>query len=170
MAGMKHGTWCHIEIPAIDMDRASRFYGSVFGWKFTHIPEMNYTLYSAGDGEIGGGLMAPHPGVPPMMTNYINVDSIEESVAKIEAAGGKVLQPKFEVPHTGWISIVQDTEGNTFGLWKSMRPPVAAPEPPAKKLAAASTKKPAKKKPAAKKAPVKQTPAKKIGAKKKKGR
>ncbi len=159
MAGLSPNTWCHVEIPATDVARARGFYGTVFGWKFTHIPQMDYTLYATGDGEIGGGLSLPQPGAPQMLVNYVNVTSIEATAAKIEAAGGAVLQPKFEVPGAGWISIVQDTEGNVFGLWKGMNPPPA--EAPAKKARKKAPRKAGGKKPARK-------PAKKSAATKRK--
>ena len=41
MAGMKHGAWCHIEIPTAKREESKKFYGGVFGWTFNHIPEMN---------------------------------------------------------------------------------------------------------------------------------
>ena len=41
MAEMKEGQWCHVEIPAADPMKAQRFYGEVFGWKFTEIPQMD---------------------------------------------------------------------------------------------------------------------------------
>jgi hypothetical protein len=138
---MRNNTWCHIEIPVQNRERAVAFYEKAFGWKFTYVPEMQYTLYSTGDGEIGGGLFTPQPGQPAMMTNYVNVDSIEDSLAAVGAAGGKTVQPRFAVGNVGWIAIAQDTEGNTFGLWKSANPPPAAA--PAKNPAA--KKKPARK-------------------------
>jgi predicted enzyme related to lactoylglutathione lyase len=44
MPGMVHGAWCHIEIPAASVDAAKRFYGGLFGWKFTDVPEMKYVI------------------------------------------------------------------------------------------------------------------------------
>ena len=31
----------HFEIPADDVDRATRFYGSVFGWDVRHVPDLD---------------------------------------------------------------------------------------------------------------------------------
>lgn len=40
--------------------------------------------------------------------------SVEES--RVEAAGGRVLQPKMSIGEYGFCSIVMDTEGNSIGL------------------------------------------------------
>ena len=42
-------------------------------------------------------------------------DNIAEE-QRIEAAGGKVVQPKMNIGEFGFISIFIDTEGNTIGL------------------------------------------------------
>ena len=34
----------HFEIPADDLERAQKFYKSVFGWKMEQFPEMEYIM------------------------------------------------------------------------------------------------------------------------------
>jgi predicted enzyme related to lactoylglutathione lyase len=51
---------------------------------------------------------------------YVGVDSIEETVKKIEAAGGRIVVPKMEVPGMGWFTTFLDPEGNEMSLWQSM--------------------------------------------------
>ena len=48
--------------------------------------------------------------------NTIDVPSVDESVTKILAAGGKVLRPKMAVPGVGYMAYCEDTEGNVFGI------------------------------------------------------
>lgn len=139
MPGMKHGAFCHIEIPSGSVDAAKRFYGGMFGWRFTDVPEMKYTLYTAGEGEIGGGFFNPPEGTPRMITNYITVSDLEAAAKKVPELGGRVCTERMEVPGMGWFRIVNDPEGNSFGLWQPATPKKAA-APPAKKAA----KKPAK--------------------------
>ena len=147
MAGMIHGAWCHIEIPSASVDSAKKFYGGLFGWTFTDVPEMKYTLYTSGEGEVGGGFFNPPEGMPRVITNYITVSDLEASAAKVPGLGGKVVTERMEVPGMGWFRIVADPEGNNIGLWQTARP---TPPPAAKKSAhkpkAAAKKKPAKKK------------------------
>lgn len=149
MPGMTHGSWCHIEIPSASVDSAKRFYGGMFGWTFTDVPEMRYTLYSSGNGELGGGFFNPPEGVPRTITNYVTVSDLEAAAKKVPELGGRVHTERMEVPGMGWFRIVSDPEGNSIGLWQAAK---AAPPPPASKPKAAAPK--------AKKAPAKK-PAKK---------
>ncbi len=48
--------------------------------------------------------------------NYISVESIDEYFEKIEVLGGKITQPKQEVPNVGWIAVALDPEGNQFAM------------------------------------------------------
>ncbi len=138
MAGMKPGAWCHIEVPAASLESAKRFYGGVFGWTFTDVPEMKYTLYSAGEGEIGGGLFNPPPNFPRQITNYVNVADLDASAAKVQELGGRVLGDRTEVPGHGWFRMITDPEGNVLALWQGLH---QAPAPaPAKKKAPARRK------------------------------
>ncbi len=146
MSAIREGMWCHIEMPVGDLERAKRFYGDVFGWKFQDMPQMSYTLYETRPGGVGGGLWNPPPEVPRNVVNYIYVDEIETAVARVEQAGGRLVNPKMEVPNSGWFALVADPDGNVFGLWKSMRPP--AP-PPAKRAAKRKARPAAKAKPKA---------------------
>ncbi len=138
MAGMKHGAWCHIEIPTTKHDEAQKFYGNVFGWKFNHIPEMNYTIYQTGDGEIGGGLFDPPAGAPRQITNYVNVADLDASAKKVADGGGKLLGERIEVGAHGWMRMIADPDGNVLSLWQSK--PQTAP-----KKSSAPKAKPAKK-------------------------
>ena len=112
----------HFEIYSDDVDRASKFYSDLFGWeisKWDGPPPMDYRLVNSGEGPgIEGGITRrPHEGVADV--NYVDVESIEEYLGKVQAAGGRVLQPKIPIPGIGYIAICQDTEGNPIGLFQS---------------------------------------------------
>lgn len=145
MPGMTHGAWCHIEIPAADKEASQRFYGGLLGWTFTEVPELKYTLYSTGDGELGGGLFNPPEGTPRHITNYVTVSDLEAAAKRVPELGGTVCTERMEVPGMGWFRIVNDPEGNSIGLWQPARP--AAPSKPGKAAPKAKkgSKKPAKK-------------------------
>lgn len=110
----------HFEVPVDDPDRAEKFYAEVFGWKFDRYPGAPQYYGMANTGEsnpgINGALFQRSEGSTTSLT--MSVDSIEDAVAAVEAAGGKVLQGKAPVPTMGWFATCQDTEGNTIGLWK----------------------------------------------------
>ncbi len=109
----------HFEIPADDPDRAVAFYKKVFGWKIdTWGGPMNYWLVTTGEDKepgINGAITEKSENVPAT-TNTVSVQSFDEAVKKITAAGGKVLMPKMAVPGIGYMTYCKDTEGNTFGI------------------------------------------------------
>lgn len=120
---MAQGEYTHIEIPADDPARAQRFYEGVFGWKFRAMEGYpDYFLYTtaAGDDGVGGAIGKRDVSAPHQVRNYVDVDSVEESVAKAAELGGRVVEPKAEVPGQGWYAVITDTEGNEFAVWQSL--------------------------------------------------
>jgi len=113
------------EIPADDLERAKKFYGSLFGWKIAPFPGMttpdgqDYLHIDTGgpDASPDGGMMKrAHPEQP--VTQYVNVPSVTRAAAKVEKLGGKIRVGKTAVPQMGYFAVCQDTEGNTFALWE----------------------------------------------------
>ena len=108
----------HFEIPVDDPNRAEQFYGSVFGWTFQRFPgsPQYYGLAMTGEGTgIDGALIQRSPTVATTLT--MEVASIEDSIAKVTAAGGKVIHEKAPIPGVGWFANCVDTEGNQFGVF-----------------------------------------------------
>lgn len=112
---------CWFEVPADDLGRAKKFYGSLFGWKFNKLPAAinDYWHIDTGgkDASPDGGMMPRmHPQQP--ITNYVSVPSVSKAAAKVEKLGGTVGKPKTAVPGMGYFAICLDTEANTFALWE----------------------------------------------------
>ena len=126
MAGAKHGAWCHIEIPTSNVEAAKRFYGGLFHWKFTFVPEMKYTIYTAGEGEIGGGIFDPPPNMHRRITNYVNVADLEAAAAKVPELGGRVITDRMDVPGHGMFRVIADPEGNELCLWQTVKSAASA--------------------------------------------
>ncbi len=114
------------EIYVSDMDRAAAFYEQVLGLKTAPIPtpeghedmemrafqgEMHYPGAS-------GALvkMKDMKGGPGGTMLYFVTDDCAVPETKVEAAGGKVCQPKMPIGEYGFCSIVTDTEGNAIGF------------------------------------------------------
>ena len=109
------------EIPADNLERARKFYGTLLGWKFEKFPAavQDYWVIDTGNGDDkpAGGLMPRMHSRQPI-TSYVAVPSVDESAAKVEKLGGKVMKPKTAVPHMGYFAICTDTENNEFALWE----------------------------------------------------
>ena len=50
--------------------------------------------------------------------SYVEVDSIDETLAKVEASGGKVVAPKTPISETSWFAFFEDLDGNVLGLYE----------------------------------------------------
>ncbi len=113
----------HVEIPAVNVEGAGKFYQDLFGWKMQHMPEMNYTMWEAGDGdEYGGFPQVSEENPAGQVLVYIASDDIEADLKNVVQLGGKVLHPKAEIPGMGWYGVFQDPTGNVLAVYTSMNP------------------------------------------------
>jgi len=107
------------EFPVDDLPAAQRFYGAVFGWKFTPFGA-DYSMAAAADGTPVGGFVT---GDLPSIRLYTGVDDLEGTLASAVAAGGKVLKERqFISEEFGWWALLQDANGHEFGLSTSNAP------------------------------------------------
>ena len=112
----------HIELAADDLKTSAKFYGDIFGWKMEEMPEMNYITFDAEGGPGGGFNSTVDEGTNPGdILIYIETADIEASLAEIEAAGGKTLRPKSEIPGIGWYALFSDPTGNRVGLYMDLK-------------------------------------------------
>ena len=112
----------HVEITAVNVEAASKFYTELFGWKLQHIPEMNYTMWEDGSG-FGGGFTGPSDENPAgKVLVYIDSDDIEADLKKAVQLGGKMIHAKMEIPGSGWFGIFEDPDGNRLALYTSANP------------------------------------------------
>ena len=115
------GTIIHFDISADDPKRAKHFYEQLFNWKIERFPGGPQEYYlidttgASGEKGITGG-MAKREKDYQKITNFIQVDSIDGSLEKMEQLGGKIIEPKTQIPTVGFIAGCQDTEGNIFGM------------------------------------------------------
>jgi predicted enzyme related to lactoylglutathione lyase len=103
-----------------DVERASTFYGSVFGWTKDHDMDMGemgpYRIF-AYKGKAIGGMMKRLPQVPVCHWGYyFNVDAIDQAVTRVSTGGGQVINGPMEVPGGSWIVNCLDPHGAYFSL------------------------------------------------------
>lgn len=117
---MAKNTVCHVEWQVTSFDNAERFYGGLFGWKFTKWGE-EYMLFEAESGPGGGFTVVKKidAGQSPLV--HIEVDEIEPYLSKATELGGKVAVPKTEIPQVGWFAVLNDIDGNVLGLYQGMK-------------------------------------------------
>ncbi len=113
----------HLDIPATDPAAASKFYADLFDWKLQVDSTFNYHMFQADSGP-GGGFVQAGENTDYKLGEvliYVSTDDIDATLAKVEALGGKTLQPKIEMPGTGAYAFFADPAGNRIGLYTSMR-------------------------------------------------
>jgi predicted enzyme related to lactoylglutathione lyase len=111
----------HVEIPAADQAAAGKFYQELFGWKIQPMPEMNYTMWEAGDGSGGGFPSVSDESPAGQVIVYIDSEDIDADLKTIEKLGGKVVHPKTEIPGMGWFALFSDPTGNVLALYTGMQ-------------------------------------------------
>ena len=109
------------ELPVVDLERATKFYEAVFGWKLkpSTYGEHPMAMFPSREPGVGGALVKD-PRRRPLTDGalvYLNANGIlDASLQRVEAAGGKVLLPKTDIGAPGFIAMALDTEGNAIGL------------------------------------------------------
>ena len=102
---------------AEDPERAAKFYGDVFGWNIRKWEgPHDYWLLATGEGPGISGGMTKSKGKALSIVN-IQVDDVDEAVAKVLAAGGELALAKEKVPGVGYIAYCKDTEGILISLF-----------------------------------------------------
>ncbi|GMA41754.1 VOC family protein [Mobilicoccus caccae] len=117
---MAHGDITHIDIPVEDLDRAQAFYSRLFGWQISAPPGFeDYPMWQAPNKVSGGGL-APREGGFTQPRSYVEVDSIDDTLALATENGGTVAMEKSPITDTSWFAVFTDPDGNHIGLYEGI--------------------------------------------------
>ena len=85
----------YVELPARDVAAAKRFYTAAFGWDLTDFGP-DYAATMTGDVDLGLNGVIQEATRAPLAV--IDVVDLEAAQAKVEAAGGPIVQPIFVFP------------------------------------------------------------------------
>ncbi|MFO1020052.1 MAG: VOC family protein [Planctomycetales bacterium] len=122
----------HFEIYGEQPAVLAHFYRETLGWEVEQMPGLNYYRVQTGAAEgpaLHGGLTSRAiPGLNGWLL-FVNVSSLDDTVAKIQSLGGAVVRPRTAVPRTAWVSIVADPDGNMFGIWETDSNAFPTPHP-----------------------------------------
>jgi predicted enzyme related to lactoylglutathione lyase len=114
------------EIPATDLERATKFYETILGISLIpmDMPNIKMRMFPVDDPMTGiggalcdsGGFHKPSATDGPLV--YLNGNpDVQKVLDKVEKAGGKIQVPKTEIsPEYGYMAVIIDTEGNRIGL------------------------------------------------------
>lgn len=103
----------HFAIEADDVDRARKFYETVFQWQFMPWgPPGFYLINGAG---VHGALQQRREPMPQGRKGFecsFAVDDLQVAIKLIEAAGGRMIGSRHTIPTIGELSQFADTESN----------------------------------------------------------
>jgi len=113
---------CYFEFMVSDVERSRKFYSSVFDWKVTEEGNMpGYLSIDTGKDPTGGMMKKPDQAPHFTLSVYFYVDSIDETLKKAEAAGGKPGHPRTEIPKYGWWAMFFDPDGIPVMLFEAKK-------------------------------------------------
>jgi len=114
----------HWELMGSDGDKLAAFYGDLFGWNLAPTPGFDaYNMTDPEETGIGGAVGQGNENMPQYQTIYIQVDSVDEHLAKVEGGGGTTVLPRTVVPGTVAFGLFTDPAGNLVGLAEAETPP-----------------------------------------------
>lgn len=106
----------YVEFPARNMSATKAFFESVFGWSFVDYG-FAYSSFS-GQGLDGGfyqaDLVASTDNGSALIVFYSA--RLEETLAKVESAGGRIIKPIFPFPGGRRFHFAEPS-GNEFAVW-----------------------------------------------------
>jgi uncharacterized protein len=114
------------EIPTTDIDRAQKFYETIFGITMMpmDMPNIKMRMFPLDDmmTQVGGALVDSGGFHKASATDgpliYLNGNpDVQNILDKVVEAGGSIMVPKTEIsPEHGFMAVFIDTEGNRIGL------------------------------------------------------
>ena len=111
------------DIPTLDFDRAVKFYSTILDAEINVNDTMGQKLgfFPMENMEgVGGDIVPPNLDFKPApggVRIYLNCEGrLDQVLAKVEEAGGRIINPKTNIGEPGWIAVIMDTEGNSIGL------------------------------------------------------
>ncbi len=126
------GQLTHFEIYGDEPRKLAAFYSALFGWRMEELEGLDYWrihLDPADPSKVAGGLTYRPQVDPKGWLQFVEVDSIDDSIALAEQSGARVVRPKTAVPRTAWVAVLADPSGNMFAVWQPDALAFPHPEP-----------------------------------------
>jgi predicted enzyme related to lactoylglutathione lyase len=112
----------HFEIIGKDGDATKAYYSELFGWELNDDNPMKYGIVARESAQtadgigIGGGVAGGPEGYDGHVTFYVQVDDVEEGLAKAESLGGARVFGPDEIMPGLILGQFTDPEGRMIGL------------------------------------------------------
>jgi hypothetical protein len=118
--GYENGVPSWVDLGSPDLAKSKEFYGALFGWNCPEGPAEagGYTVCDLGGKTVAGLGPQMNPDAPPNWLTYVNVDSADDTVAKVAANGGTVFMEPMDILEAGRMAVFADSLGAVIGLWQ----------------------------------------------------
>ncbi len=111
-----------IDLGSTDPDAAREFYTKLFGWKAEVEKDPaagGYAMARFGDKDVAGiGGKQPGDPSPSAWSLYIGTKDVDALAKKVQAEGGTVVAPPFDVMDVGRMAVFQDPSGAFISAWQ----------------------------------------------------
>ncbi len=126
------GQRTHFEIYGDDPKSLAAFYATLFGWGMEKVEGLDYWRILADPtdpDQVAGGLTYRPRNDPKGWLQFLDVESVDASIAAAEQMGATVVRPKTAIPRTAWVAVLADPAGNMFAIWEPDPTAFPMPEP-----------------------------------------
>jgi uncharacterized protein len=122
--GYPAGVPCWVDTVRQDPAAAVSFYGDLFGWKFddrmpADSPGGYFVAQLEGRDVAAVGSQPDQAPDTPAWNTYIWVDSADDAVATVKAAGGRVVVDPFDALDAGRMAVLADPGGAVFSVMQA---------------------------------------------------
>lgn len=104
--------YLELAAPGGSLDSVKAFYAAAFGWSFTDYGP-SYAGFAEG---LDGGFQADRDDAPAAPLPILYSDAIEETLAEVQSAGGRIVRSIFAFPG-GRRFHFTDPAGNELAVW-----------------------------------------------------
>jgi predicted enzyme related to lactoylglutathione lyase len=113
-----------VDLSSSDAEASRAFYSKLFGWRVDVNPDPQYGGYALAklDGKDVGGIgPTQSPDAPTAWNIYVGTNDADDLAKKVQAAGGTVVGPPFDVGDQGRMAVFQDPSGAFISAWQGTR-------------------------------------------------
>jgi uncharacterized protein len=104
------------QILSTDPEATARFYAETFGWTIERANALGYRRVSTGESGAPGGIWPAPPTAPPFVQLFVDVEDVDDTVARAVRSGATVLVPRSVLPDGDVMAVLRDAVGLSFGV------------------------------------------------------
>ena len=109
-------TW--VDLHSKNLAADLKFLKAAFGFETSEMtmPTGPYHILNPESATRAGAMQGQHAEAPSMWMAWANVDSVDDTLARVASSGGNVIASGWDVPGVGRMAIAQDPAGIVFGV------------------------------------------------------